>query len=51
MCGDAKSEQNFKNADMKAKTKRPKTATIKHNVQVAKLSKPKLGGIEQLLKI
>lgn len=50
MCSDAKSEQNFKNADMKAKNKRPETIAIKHNAKVAKLSKPKLGGIEQLFK-
>lgn len=29
MCGGAKSEQNFKNADMKAKISDPKTAAIK----------------------
>lgn len=35
---------------MEVKTSDPKTAAIKHNAQVAKLGKPKLGGIGQLLK-
>lgn len=35
---------------MEVKTSDPKTAAIKHNAQVAKLSKSKLGDIEQLLK-
>ena len=42
MCGDAKSEQNFKNADMEVKTSDPKTAAIKGFLgQIAVISQPK----------